>query len=74
MRRLKAVIVLLLPTRVNNLLMKDERILKFNVSVPNLQLFLGNIPTSKNNIEIMQECKKKIQVTQRDTTPHFIFP
>jgi hypothetical protein len=54
--------------------MKDERILKFNVSVPNLQLFLGNIPTSKNNIEIMQECKKKIQVTQRDTTPHFIFP
>ncbi len=40
--------------------MKDERILKFNViSVPNLQLFLGNIPTSKNNIEIMKECKKK---------------
>jgi hypothetical protein len=39
--------------------MKDERILKFNVSVPNLQLFLGNTPTSKNNIEIMQECKKK---------------
>lgn len=38
--------------------MKGGRHLKINVSVPNLRLFVGNIPKSKGNVEIMEEFSK----------------
>ena len=38
--------------------MKGGRHLKVNVSVPNLRLFVGNIPKSKGQAEIMEEFSK----------------
>jgi hypothetical protein len=38
--------------------MKGGRHLKVNVSVPNLRLFVGNIPKSKGKAEIMEEFSK----------------
>ena len=45
-------------TQLNDLEMKDGRHLKINVSVPNLRLFVGNIPKSKGKAEIMEEFSK----------------
>ncbi|XP_045028233.1 heterogeneous nuclear ribonucleoprotein Q isoform X1 [Daphnia magna] len=44
--------------QLNDLEMKGGRHLKINVSVPNLRLFVGNIPKSKGNAEIMEEFSK----------------
>lgn len=38
--------------------MKGGRHLKINVSVPNLRLFVGNIPKSKGKSEILEEFSK----------------
>lgn len=38
--------------------MKGGRNLKINISVPNLRLFVGNIPKSKGKAEIMEEFGK----------------
>ena len=45
-------------TQLNNMEMKGGRHLKVNVSVPNLRLFVGNIPKSKGKTEIMEEFSK----------------
>lgn len=37
---------------------RKGKILKVNVSVPNLRLFVGNIPKSKSREEIMAEFAK----------------
>jgi len=44
--------------QLNDMEMKGGRHLKINVSVPNLRLFVGNIPKSKGKSEIMEEFSK----------------
>jgi hypothetical protein len=44
--------------QLNNYEIKPGKCLKINVSVPNLRLFVGNIPKSKGKEEILDEFGK----------------
>ena len=44
--------------QLDNHEMKPGKPLKVNISVPNLRLFVGNIPKSKGKEEIMEEFSK----------------
>lgn len=50
--------VLFLNLQLDNYEIKPGRKLKVNISVPNLRLFVGNIPKSKGKDEILQEFGK----------------
>lgn len=47
-----------LHNQLDNHEMKPGKPLKVNISVPNLRLFVGNIPKSKGKEEIMEEFSK----------------
>lgn len=50
--------------------MKGGRHLKINVSVPNLRLFVGNIPKSKGKSEILEEFSKVTGNLSDNQTKH----
>lgn len=45
-------------TQLDNYEIKPGKCLKINISVPNLRLFVGNIPKSKGKEEILDEFGK----------------
>ena len=47
-----------LVSQLDNYEIKKGKTLKVNISVPNLRLFVGNIPKSKGKEEIMEEFGK----------------
>lgn len=44
--------------KMNDHEIKPGKKLKVNVSIPNLRLFVGNIPKSKSKDEILEEFRK----------------
>lgn len=50
--------VLFLDPQLDNHEIKPGKTLKINISVPNLRLFVGNIPKSKGKEEILDEFGK----------------
>lgn len=51
-------IILILNPQLDNHEIKPGKSLKINISVPNLRLFVGNIPKSKGKEEILDEFGK----------------
>lgn len=49
---------LFLDPQLDNHEIKPGKTLKINISVPNLRLFVGNIPKSKGKEEILEEFSK----------------
>lgn len=49
---------LFLDPQLDNHEIKPGKSLKINISVPNLRLFVGNIPKSKGKEEILEEFSK----------------
>lgn len=63
-------IFLFLDPQLDNHEIKPGKTLKINVSVPNLRLFVGNIPKSKGKEEILDEFGKltgKVAKIQKQT-------
>ncbi len=54
--------------------MKGGRRLKVNITVPNLRLFVGNIPKFKDKAELMEEFGKRTGKTAASTYGiHLVF-
>lgn len=51
-------IIFILNPQLDNYEIKSGKCLKINISVPNLRLFVGNIPKSKGKEEILDEFGK----------------
>lgn len=51
-------VFLFLDPQLDNYEIKPGKTLKINISVPNLRLFVGNIPKSKGKEEILEEFGK----------------
>lgn len=46
-------------SQLDNYNIRDNAALKVNISIPNLRLFVGNIPKSKSQEEIVEEFSKR---------------
>lgn len=53
--------------QLDNYEIKPGKTLKVNISVPNLRLFVGNIPKSKGKEEIMEEFGKLTGKVEEDS-------
>ena len=61
--------------QLDGVVMKGGRRLKVNIAVPNLRLFVGNIPKFKGKAELMEEFGKRTGKTITSTCGiHFVLP
>lgn len=68
-------IIFILNPQLDNFEIKPGKCLKINISVPNLRLFVGNIPKSKGKEEILDEFGKltgKWKQNQNYSFPNFV--
>ncbi|KAL7638381.1 UNVERIFIED_CONTAM: hypothetical protein RMT77_010951 [Armadillidium vulgare] len=59
--------------QLDNYTIRDNATLKVNISIPNLRLFVGNIPKSKSQEEILEEFSKRTGNIPKNRERHELY-